>query len=315
MGLSRSTLRYGPAKVTVNAGAYTLYTEGDINLRLRKTWKDVNTALHARVDRAATDLVIEIPLKLWGAWENLTSLFPSTILTPTIGDRIFGTTDQNLIIHAKNQDQFTFHNARLTKLANLHLGIDQQMFSADVVYTALLKNNTNPESALSYMTVDTAAFSDTFVKTNYLQQRWTGAWAGVSGFTTITSQKGWDIEWQLELEPEYNANYGTIDMILKDFHARASCIPIEPSNANLFDALNLQGAGNPLGHLQSAGAQVPGNLTITGAGPHTVVLKNAVIEETGFAFGAVPLRNGPTIWGTTRGFSTPGTADGIATVT
>jgi hypothetical protein len=266
------------------------------------------------VDRAATDLVIEIPLKLWGAWENLSSLFPSSVLTPTIGDRIFSTSDQNLIIHAKNQDRFTFHNARLTKLANLHLGIDAQMFAADVVYTALLKNNTNPEDALSYMTVDTAAFSDTFVKTAYLQQRWSGAWGAISGFTTITSQKGWDIEWNLDLEPEYNANFGTIDMIIKDFHAKASCIPIEASNDNLFAAANLQGAGNPLGHLQSDGATDAANLTITGAGAHSIVLKNAVIEETGFAFGAIPLRNGPTVWGTTRGFSTPGTADAIATV-
>ena len=310
MAVSRANLIGGPAKVTWNG--ITMFSREDIGASFDATWQELLTSAHGVIDRVVTDRMIKVTLRLWGAWENISVLFPTTLLNPTVGTRIYGTADLPLVIHKKTgiAERITIHNAQITRLANLYLGVDNQVFAADVEFTGLIVKDGDPEGAASYYTIDTAAYTDiTFVKTNFAQRRTSAAW-GLAPFAVFQAHKGWNLEWELGLTPEYNANVGTVDMILTGFHARARCIPLGPTVAEIEARMLFQGTGNPLGSLLSDGDD---DLIITGVGPATTLtLKGACITAWKPLFGAVPLLNGEVTWETTRGF-TAGVAGAIAT--
>jgi hypothetical protein len=289
-----------------------MFTRDDIKPSFDATWQDLLTSAHGVIDKVVTDRMIKVSLRLWGAWENVAVLFPTALLNPTIGTRIFGTTDLPLIIHKKTggEERITIHNAQITKLADLYIGVDNNIFAADVEFTGLIKNNTDPETALSYYTIDTAVYADTtFVKTNYAQRRAAAVW-GAAPFDAFQAHKGWNIGWTLGLTPEYNANVGTVDMILTGFMGAARCIPLGPTVAQIEARMLFQGAGNPLGSLLSDGDD---DLVITPTTPAGIItLKGACITQWSPVFGSVPLLNGEVVWETTRGF-TAGVAAAIAT--
>jgi len=302
MAIDRVNLKSGPAKVTYDSATY--FTREDIVVRHDPRWEAVPTSMHGVVDDVALDLVIPIGLRLWGAWENLTKLFPAAFLTPDIGARVYGTSDLPLVIHGKNGDLVTYHNARLTRMADLFLGVDAHRFEADAIFTALLKNNTNPEAADSYFTQQISqAYTDTtFAMTNYKRERITAAWGAVAGFTAIIAKSGWRISWDLVLAPDVVDGHGTVDMIVEGLKVRAMCIPIGPTMAQVATAANLQGTSNPLGRLSRGGATVAADLVLTGAGT-SLTLKNAAIKQNATHWGVRPLRQGEVVWETTVGFT------------
>ena len=298
-----------------------MFTKEDINVRHAPVWVPVETSMHGEVDKVQKDYVIRVPLRLWGAWTaaDLTVLFPSAVLTPIQGTRLYGTSDLPLVIHGSNQDRTTYHNAQLTKLSNLFLGVNAPLFAADVEFTCLLKNNTAPTDAAAYYTHDTTAYADTtFAKTNFRQQAYACTWGAVTGFVGFQAKLGWNVEWTLDLEPEIVDGVGTVDMILQNFLGRARCIPLEPrmfvagvpDTFPISAAAKFQGAGGGLGHMLSASVA---DLTITGTNV-SVVLKNAGMTELGYAWGMKPLRNGELAWETTTAFTT-GVAAARAVIT
>jgi hypothetical protein len=297
MSLNRTILSRGPALVSYNGA--TLWTRDDIDLRHAPVWSPVKTAMYGEVDQFKRDLIIKIPLRLWGAWENLGTLFPSSVTNPVIGASIYGGSDVPLTVLARNGDQITYANAQITRLADLYLGADSELFAADVEFTALLANGVNPETANAYYTVQTGqAYSDNaFTKANFKKVRWTGAWGGKSGFTTIVPQKGFSVAWKLELRPVTADGYGTIDLTLAGLAGGCRCIPLAPTLAQIEAQTDAQGAA--FGTLLSAGAA---DLTLAG-GASSVVLKNAGMTQHGYVFGVEPLRVGEVAWSTTRGFS------------
>ncbi len=310
MSVDRTTLIGGPAKATWNG--ITMMTKSDIIPRLAPTLKAVETSFYGKVDKAVTNRVIKIPILLWGAYQDTSVLFPSSVLNPVIGTRIFGASDLPLVIQAKNGDQVTFHNAQITKLADLFLGVGNSIFAAACEFTAIIKNNTNPETANAYFTVATGTtYSEAttnFSKANYKQQRYSAAWTGVTGLTSFQAKEGWNINWNMELDPFDVDASGTVDMTLMDFSAQAKCIPVGPAMADIEAKSAMQGSA--LGSLLSAGAA---NLAITGSGV-SVTLNNAVITENGWAFGVKPLRIGEVVWETTVGFTlgVPGARAAVA---
>jgi len=304
---TRANLGRGPAQITFNS--LTFYTAGDITVRLSPAWKAITTSMYGEVDKAITDRVYKVGMRLWGAWENLTTIFPSAVLTPVIGASLYGASDATLTIWGRNQDKLVFTNAAITKVANLQLGVDQDLFSADVEFTCIKGLSANPEDANAYYTQSTAALTEsTFAKTAFKKARWSAAWGALSGFTAFVGQKGFAISWQMEARPVTVDGFGTCDFTLTGFRGQAKCIPIVPTIAQL--EAQAAGQGIALGALLSG---VSADLTITAPTSGSVVLKNAGIIEHGYAFGVDPLRLGEVTWETTRGFAA-GVAAAVATV-
>ena len=307
MSVNRNQLGRGPAIVTI--GGATLFTRDDIVSRHAPVWSPVMTSMYGEVDKSKRDLMIKFGLKLWGAWESLSVLFPAAVLNPTIGASLYGNSDNPAVILARNGDQITYPNAQITKLADLYLGVDSDLFAADVEITALIKNTANPEDAGAYYTVATAqAYTDnTFAKTNFKKVRFAGAWGSKAGFTTIIPQKGFHVSWTLGLKPVPADGLGTVDMTLENFVGGVKCIPIQPTLPQLEAMMMAQGFAH--GALLSAGSA---DLTMTGSGI-SVVAKNAGPMEHGYVFGIEPLRVGEVGWSTTRGFAA-GAPAAVATV-
>lgn len=297
----------GPAIVTYGGG--TFFSRDDMVPRHAPVWKPVLTSMYGEVDKTKQDLLIRFLIRLWGAWENLSILFPSVLLNPNAGSSLFGTSDTPMTVLAKNGDQIVYANAQITKLADLYLGVDAELFAADVEITALIKNNANPEDAAAYYALTTGnSYTDSaFAKTNFKRVRFTGAWGSKTGFTTIVPQKGFQVTWTLALKPVPTDGLGTVDMTVESLIGGVKCIPIGPTLAQLESNANAQGIAH--GALLSTNAA---DLTLAGSGV-SVVAKNAGFMEHGYAFGIEPLRVGEAMWGTTRGFAA-GVPAAVATV-
>lgn len=307
MSVSRASLGRGPAHVTI--GGATLFTRDDLVPRHAPEWGDVSSSMHGRTNKFKGDLVIKHSLMLFGTWENLAVLFPAALLNPVVGTSLFGTVDQAMVIHARNSDRITYPNAQITKLGDLYLGVDSELWAAAVEITALLKNNTDPETAGAYFVRDTAAYADAaFAMTNFKKCRWSAAWTAKTGFTSFIGEKGFRVAWQLDIKPQKVDGLGTVDMYIGPggLIGGCKCVPIGPTMAQVDTAQALHSAH---GALLSAGAA---DLTLTGTSA-SVVLKAAAMTESGTAFGVDPLRVGEVGWETTRSV-TAGVASVVATV-
>jgi len=316
MALDRTLLARGPAIVTYSGR--TFYTNADILSRFGPVWNPVSTSMYGQVDKVLADRIYKLPLRLWGAWENLSVLFPSYAMSPQAGASIFGATATPLTILARNGDQITYANAQITKLANLFFGADSDLFAADVEFTCIIGNSSgstlfNPEDPNAYYTTATGQpYADAaFAKTNYKRVRFTGAWGTIAGFMSIIPQRGFQVSWELDVQPLTCDGLGTVDFTVGEniLQGTCKCVPIQPTMAQLEAQVAAQNV--PLGTLLGA---TTADLTLTGnGGSPVVVLKNAGITEHGYAFGIGPLRQGEITWTTTRGFSA-GAPDAVASV-
>jgi hypothetical protein len=321
--LNRSALTRGAGVVKWN-GVY-FWTAPDFSAKHAPTWEQISTSMHGRITRFKKDIVIKIPIKLWGAYENIGLLFPTSTsagqpalfgAAPPFGASLFTpatyAADLPLEIWSRNNDTITYTNAQITKLANLRLGVEADLFEAAVEFTCLVGAGLDPGVSASYYLLGTTAWSDAtagFSSANYLKTRFSGAWGNLTGFSPIYPERGFSIAWDLELEPVMMDGYGTIDYVIKNFLATCKCIPAGPTMANInkYAQADTPVAGVPIGALLST---VVADLTLTGfynaaysAAPPVIVLKNCSMLEHSFEFGLTPLRKGEITWETQRVFA------------
>lgn len=299
--ITRSSLTRGRGYINYNGANF--FCREKISIAHAPTWEKVSASMFGPVDKYKKDLVGKIALKLWGAWENLSILFPGYIMNPLPGTSVFGSTDVPLHVQGDNGDYITYTNAAVTKVSDLYLGVDSELFAADVEFTWLIGNSNNPEDSGAYHTRGTNTYSDAtanFAKTNYKRVRFSGAWGSITGFTSITPQKGVKVSWAADLKPVTVDGLGTRDMSIGDdgVIAQAKLIPIGPTIAQLKAQSQEEAPHGTLGSADSA------DLTLTGdGGEPVIVLKNAFLADNGLVFDAVDLRVAEATWETTRGFA------------
>lgn len=298
MSVDRANLTgAGAPKVTFNSA--TFWTRDDVVPRIAHELVEQRSSMFGRVTKTRGARKVEVQIPIFSLWENLSVLFPTTVLNPSIGGRVYGTTDLPLVLHAKNGDRLTVHNARLTGLSNLKLKANEPVFSGTATFTGLIKNNGTPTDANAFYTYDTAAYVEgDFAMTNFKGQAWTGAWGVRTGFTNIQTQEGWDISWELGMEPDLVDGLGAVDMFITNFAAKASCIPVGPTMAQIEANQFFQGTGAEIG----SGIHESLDNLVLGCGSASVVLQYAALIETGLAFGPTKKRIGETVWETSRGF-------------
>lgn len=299
--MNRTTIVRGGAGRAV-FGTTKLWTTDDIKVDLAPTLQDVSTSLYGVIDKVKTDLVVRIPLRLWGAWENLAVLFPSVLTSAVRGASVFGATDTALVLYGTNGDVLTFHNAAVTKMANLFLGADQNMFAADVEFTALLAKDAVPGAPFSYFTLTSTTYAPAaFVKTNFTRARHSATWEqGIGGLDTFEALSGFRVDWNMGLQPVVADGLGTIDMVLDTFEATMTCQPIGVTMADVLTQLQANLTNNGV---LTSGTGI-GNLIVTnGTAKSVVTLNNAFIEKTAANFSAMSPRVGETTWKTITGIN------------
>jgi hypothetical protein len=312
MSVNRTTIGRSPGRLTL--GGVSLYPERDIDARFAPDWDKIVAWAYGRVDEAKKDLKIPIRTRLWGAYENLPVLFPAAVLNPVPGTSLCS--DAALVMHAKNGDQITFHNAFINKLIDLEIAIDKSIWAADLELMCLIKSGANPEDAAAYFTrASGVAFSDTtFAKTNFMRRRCALGWALKTGFTSFEMREGVKIGWKLDTQYDVSGNYGTDnayigeDGLIGELRGIPAITDLSTSDAES----NLQNTGHELGTLLSSEA-ADLTATLSGSGSHAIVLKNAGLISFEESMSIKKLRAGEHIWQTTRGF-TLGVPAVVATV-
>lgn len=301
----------GAAKITFNS--VVLWTRADLVVPLEQQLKEQVSSMYGRVTKTREGRKIQVEIPIYGFWDNLSTIFPSALMSPLVGSRLFGTSDLPMVILARNGDKLTVNNVRLTKLANLRLAANQQVFSGTATFTGLISNNTATTTANSYYNFQTAqAYAEGDFDTqeaNFKSLTWTGAWGSRTDFTTILTQEGWSLDWEIKTSDDLVDGIGAVDMFVELVWGKASCIPVGPTVADLETNRDFQGSNAAVGANIAADTD---DLTLTD-GTSTFVLKAAAMVAGRYVFGPGKKRYGQHSWEGTLGFTT-GAPNAIATV-
>lgn len=300
MGVDRTTIKRSAGLVTF--GGANLYPESEIGVDYAPDFDDVVAWAYGRVDECKKDFKIPVKLRLWGAYENLSVLFPAAAMTPVPGTSLCS--DATLQVWAKNGDKVIFQNAFISKLPDIYIGVDKNVWSADVEFMCLLKTGKAPEDADGYFVRSNASFTDPgpFAKTNFMRRRATLAWGAKTGFTSFEMREGVQIGFKYDIGYDMSPNWGTDNVYIgqKGLTVELKGIPAGPTLAQS-DVL-LPGQAVAHGALLS---DISADLvaTFSGTGSHAVTVKNAGLTKVSEFFDVKKLRSGEHIWRSTTGIS------------
>jgi hypothetical protein len=305
MPVQRSTIIRGPAIVTFNGA--TLYSKGDIELELGVETFNVETAMHGKVDERVASRVARIRFTPDGQYESMGVIWPYGAMN--LGDSVFTAADIPLVIKTKAGQVLTFSAAAITKMPSLMLGSSKTILG-DIEFTALGKDNEAWTVANNLVTVTSAAFSDTsFDPASIITQPYTGVWGVSAPWSSITTFDGWQVDFDLSLNPITTDGDGIVDMTFASLAVTAKCRPIGITETQLITALGLQGGGNARGRSLQTGSS---DLVISNTGV-TVTVKSAQLKSGPMAFGSGTPRIGELTWVATRKFAA-GVASPLFTV-
>lgn len=299
--MNSGNLILGPGYLTWNTGNFR-FGEGGIKVKFLKNYREVSTEEFGRIDTTQTDRRIEVTGKLWSGFENLALLFPASMLTPTIGAKLFGIVDKPVTINGQDGSRLLLPRGMVTEFTNLHLGVDAELWSGEVKFTCLLATDSLPTDAAAYYTESEANSytAPTFTKTNFLAPHVTAAWGTRTGMTAMVFRKGLEIsgKYDLNFEQCYVDGLGTLDCIVNGFEGSAKGMPIGPTLAQV---LSNSGMGSAFGALQSAANT--DNLVITATGLAITLYAAFLSENDGLAWARQNHRIGDLTWRTTVPFT------------
>ena len=301
--MQRSNLIIGPGYATRN-GANFRYDDGGARVKFMKKFREVSAEEFGRFDSTQYDRQIEISIKLWSGYENLAALFPSTMLTPTIGGRIMPVgSDIPFTFNAQDGSRIVVANTAITAFTNLTLSTEKNLWSADLKAIGLLKTGALPTDANAYFTSSSgnSYTAPSFTKSNFLAPAVTVSWGSRTGFTSMAMRKGLAIDGKFEInwEPGFVDGYGTLDGIIESFEATAKGSPIGPTEPQYEAQV---GMGSTFGALESS--VNTDDLVVTASGL-AITLPQSFIADfgEGIAYSRKTHRIPETTWRTTVPFS------------
>lgn len=281
--ISRSSLLRGPGSILYDS--LTLFSQQDIvaNVAIESWRPQIST--HGEGAPRIADATGEITCTPTGRITSdlITALFPAGYRNPVVGARVFPAVDKPLLIHAVDTSKLQFANAVLTRMPSLTLSPAGTAFG-EIGFTALIGDNKARDTAGAFYSVpEGAAWSETFDDGAIIAVPYTGVW----GSTTLHTEDGWNVEFDVSIEPIIVDGIGTVDYRLTGVTARATCKPVNLSADELMTALR------PEGLTLGASMRQSNNLVITGlAGGLIVTLNDAVMLTGGANYGNETSRAG-----------------------
>jgi len=287
MTIARSDIVTGPGTVQLGAAGPVFYDKDGIDAAWEITRGEVLTSVFGKVDEFMDDRLCRIAFTPAGeiASADITALYPHQ--NPSIGDDIFGASDTACIVHSKAGQKVTFHAAAITAMPDLILSPGKTAFGQAQI-TAILKNEGDPANDDSFYTVAAEAWSDTsFASANVKRLIYSAAWSTI--FTSIITEDGWTLSFDMGVTYRKVDDYGTVKASLESVDVMAKCRPVNLSESDVLDALRLQDTGGARGtsHRQNK------DLVITGTGSALVAtIKDAALVEGPLRWGSTDLRIG-----------------------
>jgi len=281
-GVTRQSIVRGPG--TVKLGTQQFYDKEGIDAALEIQRNQIAVSHFGTVDERIDDVTGKISFTPSGQITApiLAVLYPYT--TPNIGASVCGVADVACEVHSKSGVKVVYHSAAMSNMPDLLLSAKKTVFgTAEIV--AVLKNGAERTDADSLYTISSAEWSGgTFATSNIKTVGYTASWNSLS----FRSSAGFTISPSVNMTPVAVDDLGTIDYTLDDVSIMAKCVPLGLSETQIYGAMQLQGAGAGIGASLRGG----NDLTITGVGGLTVVIRDAALVSGPFKWGKSELRAG-----------------------
>jgi hypothetical protein len=213
----RTTIVRGPCKITYDT--QTFYSKGGVTLSMTNSTFDKETDAYGIVGKAKSDFQVVVEFEPVGEIEALTVLFPYG--NSTIGSSIYGSTDKALVIVAADAT-YTINNAAVTQMPSIRCTANNTAFGS-VQFTGLLDKGGSPGLLADYYAVGAgASIGATFDPSKLVTAPYT---ATIGGSLNFYSEAGFEISFDLGLNPVMVDGIGTVDMSLQNLGCNISCIP------------------------------------------------------------------------------------------
>lgn len=269
----------GPCKITDPLGN-VIYSEGNVTLTPRPKYRDVPSSLTTKDDQILVDLWWEIdftPKSIWNATYRA-SLVPAAYTNFTAGGaRMIGAANNTLTILAADGEQWVATRACLTKMPNVYCGLAKSLYSA-CQYTAYLGNGNALGDANAFIVPSVGvAWSQADFPTGHQESECTATWAptGVTGFTGMFAQEGFELQHELETADVKQGNI-TVDKRIVGYRGMIVFKPEGPTTLQLAGVFP-----GVIGTRLSAGAA---DFVVSMGGTFSTTLKSAMPFRGKFNF-------------------------------
>lgn len=291
----RTTVISGPAIITY--GGQSFWSKGDVILKPNFPRFDIQTSRFGKVDSRFTDKMMEVSFEPDGRFTAALAAVLWPYAETDIGTSIYGSSDAPLVVHGRDGVKITVHNAALTQMPSIRLGVAQTI-QGQCTFTGLVAKDTDPTDAAAYYTIASAAYpGDTgWAASDILTLAFDSAW-GASPWDDFMTENGWEISFGLQLADQKVDGVGTVTKTLQGLDVTARAIPVGPTMAELMAKM---------GNTQPLGGSVQDNaadLIVSATGLYLAIY-NAAIVETDLGWGNQRKRLGPTTWQATRTVTT-----------
>jgi hypothetical protein len=214
----RTTIVRGPCKITYDGA--TFYSKAGVVLTTTNATFDKETDAYGIVTKSKTDFTMLVEFEPVGEIESLTVLFPHG--NTAMGASIYGATDKPLVIVSADKT-YTILNAQITQMPSIRCTANQTAFGS-VQFTGLLKINGDPENVEDYFTTGTGgSIGSAFNPALMITAPYTATLGALDPFM---SSEGFEISFDLALNPVTVDGIGTVDMTMGNLGANITCVPV-----------------------------------------------------------------------------------------
>jgi len=332
MGLTRSLIVKGPAKIVLGGTSY--WTPDDISLEVDDGAVDVRSSMFGpKLDALVINPKVTVQftphamVDAGGAVTRaaaLAALIPAIFTNGFYGTQYIGSggSEATCVLWSTTGEKVTISNAIITKPPSVSFSADKPIFGQCTVtgICATTSSDINLGLANSLYTAVASGASDPGVAflgvPSYLQRRYKGNLGTQTGFTEIWPEGGWMVDFNPTWK-ERQIQGLTVDYELAGMEIMAKGVITGPTMKQILDLVAIGGTGGaswPQGSLMSA-QQTTNSLVITDPSDSTTpfTLNKPVIRKPGFKFGHDVLRNGEIGFHSQLRFSS-GSAVALATI-
>lgn len=212
----RTTIVRGPCKITYDGA--TFYSKGGVTFTATNSSFDKDTDAYGPVGKIKTDFQVVVEFEPVGEIEALTTLFPYA--STAMGASLCGATDKPLVIVSASAT-YTVLNAIVTQMPSLRLSATATAFGS-VQFTGLLKKAGDPTVIADYYTLGTgASIGVAFDPAKIICGPYYCDFPGAETY----SEAGFELSFDLSMNPVIVDGFGTVDMSLTSLGANLSFIP------------------------------------------------------------------------------------------
>lgn len=241
---NRSLLITGPGRFTTSypsGTAVTFFSKDNVEIKPEHSTVRIG-ALGAGDEERSSDILHKVAVTPEGRWSAniIAALWPHLNRLPM--EALMNNTDRTLAAIGTDGNGDTLTSVCLTKMPNLKFSAVQSLIG-QAEFTGLLGNNMDWDDAGNRITQTTGGtFTDSATPwTNALikTQGYTGALAGITGFSSIDTIDGFDVQFNLRLHKIETNKLGTYQMCFAGLDMAVNFIPANISQADILAATTI----------------------------------------------------------------------------